>query len=192
LKRLPAGEDSYTYVALSHPWGDTTKYQTFGTYPEDLKKFKNEIQWDALPDTFKHAVQTTRALGKRYLWIDSVCILQGPAGDFQAEANRMQDAFGNAYCSTAASRADNHRSGFLNPRRQRAYYKFRSSSDRSFYVCEPIDDFKTDLLEGSLNQRAWVLQERALARRTVFFTASQTYFECGEGIRCETLSRLRQ
>jgi hypothetical protein len=43
-----------------------------------------------------------------------------------------------------------------------------------------------------LNKRGWVLQERALARRTIYFTARQTYWECGCGVRCETLTRLHK
>jgi hypothetical protein len=59
-------------------------------------------------------------------------------------------------------------------------------------VCEMIDDFNGDVVQGAMNKRGWVLQERALARRTIYFTESQTYFECGNGIRCETLGKLKQ
>jgi hypothetical protein len=58
------------------------------------------------------------------------------------------------------------------------------------YVCESIDNFKEHVLDGALNRRGWVLQEHALARRTVFFTTHQTYFECGRGVRCETMTKM--
>jgi len=41
-----------------------------------------------------------------------------------------------------------------------------------------------------MNKRGWVLQERALACRTIYFTAQQTYWECGGGVRCETLTKM--
>ncbi|KAJ9138333.1 Serine/threonine-protein kinase par-4 [Pleurostoma richardsiae] len=59
-----------------------------------------------------------------------------------------------------------------------------------FYICENIDDFNLHVLNGRLNKRGWVLQQHALARRTIFFTEHQTYFECGDGVRCETLTKM--
>jgi hypothetical protein len=57
-------------------------------------------------------------------------------------------------------------------------------------VCQNIDNFKDHVLNGELNSRGWVLQEHALARRTLFFTEHQTYFECSSGVRCETSTKL--
>ena len=38
----------------------------------------------------------------------------------------------------------------------------------------------------------WVLQERALARRTIYFAENQTYFECGRGIQCESMTNMHK
>ncbi|KAH6951058.1 hypothetical protein BKA56DRAFT_626064 [Ilyonectria sp. MPI-CAGE-AT-0026] len=92
-----------------------------------------------LPQTFRDAIRVTRELGKRYLWIDAICIIQADKVEW-----------------------------------------------------EYIDQFDADVEEGLLNQRVWVLQERALLRRTIHFTGSQIYWECGRGIRCETLTYMRK
>ncbi|TAQ89933.1 hypothetical protein B7494_g1781 [Chlorociboria aeruginascens] len=190
------GSDKYSYVALSHRWGDPRKCKHFVTLPgKVLDEFKEEIPSSGefgLPPTFQHAIEVARWLGKEYLWIDSICILQGLHGDFKSEAKVMEDVFSSAYCVIAASRAEDQRDGFLKPREKRKFLKFETSAGNPFYACEPIDDFKRDVLDGPLNRRGWVLQERALARRTIYFTQVQTYFECGEGVRCETLSKIRQ
>ncbi|KAI0016100.1 HET-domain-containing protein [Xylariomycetidae sp. FL0641] len=185
------------YVALSHPWGDTKKYPAFSTRRKDpsgrgheLEAFKQSIPFEQLPATFKDAVTATEALGIRYLWIDSICILQGDDGDFSDEAKRMEDVFSCAYCVLAASRASNQHDGFLQERRSREYLTLKGANGRPFYLCESIDDFSRDVLQGDLSRRGWVLQERALARRTIFFTKTQTYFECGNGVRCETLAKM--
>jgi hypothetical protein len=60
------------------------------------------------------------------------------------------------------------------------------------YVCDAIDDFNRDVENGQLNRRGWVLQERALARRTIYFADRQTYWECGQGVRCETLTKMNK
>lgn len=104
----------------------------------------------------------------------------------------MEDVFSSAYCVLAASRATGQHDGFLKPRIPRSFVTFKRGSEMPFYVCDAIDDFDQDVLQGSLNRRGWVLQERALATRTVFFTETQTYFECGEGIRCETLTKMHK
>ena len=187
------------YIALSHPWGDTTKYTPFSTLRKDpsgagheLELFKQSIPEDKLPMTFKDAVYCTRKLGKRHLWIDSLCIIQGKDGDFTQESKRMEDVFSGAYCVLAASRARSQHDGFLGPRPQREYVTFQRGTEKPFYISKTIDNFSKDVIEGSLNKRGWVLQERALARRTIYFTSNQTYFECGSGIRCETLSKMHK
>ncbi|KAI0432193.1 hypothetical protein F5Y09DRAFT_160880 [Xylaria sp. FL1042] len=185
------------YIALSHPWGDQEVHPPFSTLRKDpsgqgreLARFKKAIPPGEFPPTFRDAVLTTRALNIRYLWIDSLCIIQGEDGDFNEEAKRMEDVFSCAYCVLAASRATGQHDGFLQPIRPREYITFPGGAGNSFYVCENIDDFSGDVLEGSLNTRGWVLQERALARRTIFFTERQAYFECGKGVRCQSLTKM--
>jgi hypothetical protein len=185
------------YIALSHPWGNTDAYKAFVTLRNDhskdgrdLAKFKVSIPYDDLPKTFRHAVDCTRNLDIRYLWIDSICIIQGQHGDFADEAKRMEDVYSGAYCVIAASRAGDQRDGFLGARPKRQYVTFQP--EKPFYVCQIIDRFNEDVIMGPLNQRGWVLQERALARRTIYFTENQTYFECGNGVRCETLTKLHK
>ncbi|KAJ4311211.1 hypothetical protein N0V84_010573, partial [Fusarium piperis] len=169
------------YIALSHPWGDSQEHDHFCTTPENLyHRLTHGIAFDQLPGTFKHAVQVTHSLNIRYLWIDSLCIIQGHRGDFDIEAKNMQAIFSSAYFVIAASRASGTSSGFLGPRPARKFIRFGEFAS-PIYVCEAIDDFQHDVIEGDLNKRGWVLQERALARRTIYFTKNQVYWECGRG-----------
>ncbi|KAI8941650.1 hypothetical protein NX059_002863 [Plenodomus lindquistii] len=177
------------YIALSHPWGDTAKYETFRTLESNEETFRGAIPEDDLPATFKDAVDCTRRLGIPYLWIDSICIIQD-GGDFKKEAKHMEAVFSGAYCVLAASRAINQKSGFLKSRDQREFVKINHDEDESFYICDFIDNFNEHVIQGSLNKRGWVFQERVLARRTIYFTETQTYFECGAGVRCETMTNL--
>ncbi|KAK7734705.1 hypothetical protein SLS53_007810 [Cytospora paraplurivora] len=144
-----------------------------------------------LPTTFQHAVAATRGLGVQYLWIDSLCIIQGPDGDFQNEAKRMEDVFSQADCVLAASSATGQWDGFLTPREARNYLTIQQNDRPTVYLCDYIDDFSKHVRGSYLNQRGWVLQERALARRTIYFTSKQTYWECGEGVRCETMTKMQ-
>ncbi|KAF9735146.1 hypothetical protein PMIN03_007382 [Paraphaeosphaeria minitans] len=187
----------HRYIALSHPWGDTKRYPPFNTVRKDVtgekrdvESFKERIPYEELPATFRDTVDSTRALGIRYLWIDSICIVQGPDGDFSEEAKKMEDVYSGAFCVLAASRAQHQHDGFLQARPRPDYATLIGPGGHPYYVCHATDNFTEDVLQGSLNQRGWVLQERALARRTIYFTEAQTYFECGNGIRCETMTKM--
>ena len=142
-----------------------------------------------LPHLFKDAIKLTRALHCQYIWIDSLCIVQGEGGDFESEAVRMELVYGMAYCVIATTHAMGNSDSFLTPVLKRDYVKI-DNKGIPFYVCDPIDDFQEHVLNGHLNTRGWVLQERALARRTIHFTNKQIYWECGEGIRCEIMTRM--
>ncbi|KAF2204221.1 hypothetical protein GQ43DRAFT_453902 [Delitschia confertaspora ATCC 74209] len=188
----PAALEYGDYVALSHRWGQRTH---FYTTTSNIERHKQCIPFEDLPATFQDAVLTTHALGFRYLWIDSLCIIQGPGGDFHEQAKKMEDVYSSAFVVIAASRAKDHADGFLKDRPQRDWCMLPPSPispDKSpLYLCENIDDFEQDVLKGELNRRGWVLQERALSHRTIYFTKSQTYWECGQGVRCETLTKMR-
>ena len=199
---------SLKYVALSYPWGTDPPHWHFVTDSQFVKAHREEIP-NTLPQTLADAVKTTRQLKVPYLWIDSLCIIQGPGGDFAQEVDRMEAVFSSAYCVIAATSAEGSSSGFLdrNSRRELnamidpnyeqqnpVYIQDRDKNGNPnglIFVDEPFDDFERDVLKGLLNQRGWVFQERALARRTIHFTNNQTYWECGEGIRCETLTKMR-
>ncbi|KAJ8133546.1 hypothetical protein O1611_g71 [Lasiodiplodia mahajangana] len=178
------------FIALSHPWGDKDKHSHYCTTRQNISDHRNGIKVDSLPSTFKHAIEVTRQLGLRYLWIDSLCIIQGEGGDFDEQAKLMETVFSSAYCVIAATCAKGMSSGFLNSRR-REIFRFEKPGESAVYVCEPIDNFQLEVIEGPLNKRGWVLQERALARRTIYFAENQTYWECGYGVRCETSTRMK-
>lgn len=189
--REPGDGNVVEWVALSHRWGSGPHYST---NRKNLDSHVKGIEVESLPATFRDAITVTRALGIQYLWVDSLCIVQGPGGDFNQEAKRMEDVYSGAYCVIAASRATGHYSGFLGERKARDYVGLQGEGENEapFYICEMIDDFSGHVLAGEMNRRGWVLQEHALARRTIFFTEHQTYFECGEGVRCQTLTKMKK
>ena len=180
------------WIALSYRWGDSPP---FSTTRLNLTRHIKGMALSALPCTFQDAIKVTRALGKEYLWIDSICIIQGEDGDFSSESKRMEDVYSGAYCVLAASCATDQRSGFLQPRAKREHVALNCEKDGSsdtIYICSTIEDFRGHVLQGALHRRGWVLQEHALARRTVFFTEHQTYWQCGHGVRCETMVKMKK
>jgi hypothetical protein len=175
------------YITLSHCWGDILPLCTFKA---NIKTHLKEIKNDCLQKTFQDAVRVTRQLGIQYLWIDSLCIIQDDDEDWRREAKNMGKVFASAYCTIAATSARNSREGFLDrqpeqPVRLEDVYK---DLQTSVYVCG--GGFSSDIENGLLNKRGWVFQERALSTRTIHFSATETYWECGSVIRSENLTQI--
>jgi hypothetical protein len=99
-----------SYVALSHVWGDEMPLRTTTS---NLDYFKDGIPLSTLPQTFRDAVFMTRLLECRYLWIDSLCIIQDSREDWAKEAARMADVYGNAYVTVAAVNSANSKGGLF-------------------------------------------------------------------------------
>ncbi|KAF3014711.1 hypothetical protein E8E14_006964 [Neopestalotiopsis sp. 37M] len=149
------------------------------------------------PNDLLRFFRVPRKLGVDYLWIDSLCIVQAEPGnpedkdkgqDFLKEAGKMELVFSSAYATIAATCAGSPAEHFLKRRPERQFATI--PTDRGpYYLAEVIDKFSEDVDQSELNSRGWVFQERALSRRTIYFAENQTYWECGKGIRCETLTR---
>ncbi|KAF4448932.1 tol [Fusarium albosuccineum] len=183
-KRLQ-GED---YLVLSHCWGSPTEEEKkrFCTTPENYQDRLRGFSYDELPRTFQDAVRVTRLLGMQYLWIDALCIIQGPGGDWNSEARTMEDIFACAYCTIAASSARGWGDGFLKPNLDSSGIGMQGTPNTPTCAC----NFNKDVDEGPLVKRAWVLQERVLSRRIIHFATTHTYWECGDGVRCEQFTKL--
>jgi hypothetical protein len=67
-----SGEEG-SYTCLSYCWGSTEFIKTTRT---TLSKHLKNIPWHHLPKTFQDAIDLTSRLGIKYIWIDSLCILQ--------------------------------------------------------------------------------------------------------------------
>lgn len=98
------------FVALSHCWG--TSHRLMLTR-ETFDKVKGGIALADLPQTFRDAVKITKKLGLRYLWIDSLCILQDDDEDWEREASRMADVYAKSYITIAASASRDDSSGIF-------------------------------------------------------------------------------
>jgi hypothetical protein len=183
------------YTALSHRWGShppTEDDPRFCTTDNNIAARFNEFRLSELPKTFCDAIRVTRELGIEYLWIDSLCIIQWNSRDWDLQAERMQEVFASAYCTIAATSAVDSNAGFLARNSSAEYVRVQDTAGNQVCVCTHMDDFENDVEQAELNKRAWVMQERVLAKRTIHFGANQTYWECGEGVFCENLTIMKR
>ena len=60
------------YLALSYCWRNT---ESTVLQKKTLNMFQKHIPSSALPKTIRDAIEVTRTLGLRYLWVDALCIM---------------------------------------------------------------------------------------------------------------------
>jgi hypothetical protein len=179
--------ESIDYAILSQSWGSGARSLSRST----IDRFRRGVNIEALPLNVSDAIIVARGLKIRYLWVDMFCIISDSFGDVRDEFARMEDVICNALVVIAATSAPSCNSGFLNPvRPERPQITVTSPSGVLFHICKSIDNFQQDVEEGVLNKRVWNFRERVLARRTIHFTSTQAYMECGDGVQCETLTKL--
>ncbi|KAH8586240.1 heterokaryon incompatibility protein-domain-containing protein [Bisporella sp. PMI_857] len=179
------GDQRNQYTILSHCWGGSSPLITRA---DSLEERKRGVPLNALPKTFRDAVAVTRLLGIRYLWIDSLCILQEDRQDWEIEAPKMADYYSNAYITIAASRAENCETGFLLPIENRRVATVQCESDQSRFdviVQESHNTAATSELENKLYTRAWVFQEMTVAPRVISYGAKELEWYCREHNWCE-------
>lgn len=183
------GQKKYSkYSTLSHCWGAFVNLRMFRS---NIEEFKKQIRLSEFPQNFKDAVYSARQLGISYIWIDSLCIMQGDADDWNAEAPRMHSVYGQSYINFAAASARNCHEGFF---RHRQVSSLPPSTVETRWkgqqqTCKVIrNDFWTaELLNEPLYRRAWVLQERMLSPRTLNFGSRQIFWQCLGMTACESM-----
>jgi hypothetical protein len=188
LRLASSAGKSDQYATLSYCWGTYTGCRTL---KDNLKLRESNIVFSELPKAFAQAVKVTRALGIRYLWIDALCIIQDDEKDWIREASQMAEIYLNGHCRLAITAGKDPTEGFFPPQELLASVavpnlKHADTNGELFqcYLTHP-KHYITDVDQGYLNTRGWVLQERLLAPRTIHFTRDHIYCEdqddiCGE------------
>jgi hypothetical protein len=101
------------WVALSHCWGKDAP--SLKTITANLDALCQELPVDDLPLTWKDAILVTRRLGFRYLWIDSLCIIQDSKDDWLMESARIQIVYKGASLTLMAEASPDSTSGIFKP-----------------------------------------------------------------------------
>lgn len=172
------------YLTLSHVWGGNT----YGlTTAANMKERESEISPSSLPKTFRDAIVITGNLGFRYVWIDSLCIVQDSPEDWKANCHKMSTIFGSSTLTIASLWSTKSGDGIFCDRRNmypcNEFNSVRIFPDSikdqlpTFIRVAPWDLYYA-LHSFKLNKRGWVLQERILSPATLYCWNSEMFWEC--------------
>ncbi len=153
----------------------------------------NLIPMETLPRTIADAVILMRLLGFRYLWVDSLCILQGDDKDEAArkdwaqESSTMSSVYGKAVLTTCAAWGRSVHNDLFTSRNSTESdgIRLKLNCGKVPTLCGAVrlskppgmQPFK-DSLDQPLCYRAWTLQERLLSPRVLICNKDQFAWEC--------------
>lgn len=182
------------YVALSYCWGKSIHKTTKRNHGERFRQSKSLILED-MPPNIRNAIELVSRLGLkrgerevRYMWIDSLCIVQDDhdARDWERNAENMDLIFGNAFFTICAAdepddgpdgkSADEHTQYGL-----KAMYDRRSPEEKEILPGLKLVVSRSSqyvLPNSKWNKRGWTFQEHLLSRRCLIFTGNRIYFQC--------------
>ncbi|KAH6660964.1 heterokaryon incompatibility protein-domain-containing protein [Truncatella angustata] len=178
-------EPTQQYVVLSYCWGQGTGQPTWITTTSNIQSRREGFSLEILPRTIADAVTVARAVGIRYLWVDSLCIVQDDLDDWAKESRLLKRVY-TAAQFTIVSGTDSATSGLFIPRDE-----LRVSA--AHMTASPVTDsvkphhvalfplrttFGKIHWEGPTRKRGWCLQEELLSPRRLYFTHSQFIWEC--------------
>ncbi|KFA45501.1 hypothetical protein S40293_10304 [Stachybotrys chartarum IBT 40293] len=183
------------YLALSYCWG-TGQSRHAVTTKATIEAFQDNIPLDSLAPTVRDAILLVQRLGFQYLWVDALCIIQGDEADWKTESQAMGRVFENALCTITALGAKHADDGlFLSgnspeePRPTGVLFPCLNNAGKVLGYAsltvwpgvesEAGDAVSKDYLGSRWGERGWVLQERLLSRRMVYFGQHQMYWTCG-------------
>jgi hypothetical protein len=128
------------YITLSHCWGGMVTEEA-QTNPDTLEDRLENIPLDSLTKMFQDAIAMTRELGVRYIWIDSLCIIQNSPEDWATESSKLPDIYYNAYVTIAASDASNGTQGFRLRENHKALPVIIETSNDTICIGPAIQDW---------------------------------------------------
>ena len=150
------------YVALSYVWAASPQPS------------------NGWPDVVSHAMEVTRQLGYKYLWIDRFCIDQTNDAEKAHQISNMHLIFQQAEVTLVAAVDDfDGLSGVSTPGCSNKLARtVQQSLQLGDVTLVTVPNAAHEIRASNWSRRGWTFQEALLSRRVLVFTDSQLYWNC--------------
>lgn len=204
LCALPKKEQ---YIALSYCWpygAETTFLTTKAVYKDLLKPGGLEERLSSLTAVVRDAISFVREFGQRYLWVDALCIIQDDLEYKMSQIQQMDLVYGAALmtiiCADSQERPQPRDPRIVQLQPAHEIFPgigltgYRPGSRICLQItgkvgnltlAVPLAAVDVSVSYSRWNTRAWTFQEYALARRKLYFTDLQLYFQCSCAVFAE-------
>lgn len=178
LVRYP--QEGCQYLALSYVWG-----------PISQQSFEVGSSLTNLPQTIEDAVTLTLQLGKRYLWVDSLCINQRDEVEKHQQIEKMSIIYRGAETTIIALSGETANSGLARMPSNDAMYPQLRCCVNGKRLVGLMPTLSQQVWSSTWGSRAWTLQEALLSCRCLYISEHQLYFECNAMQCSESLNEAR-
>lgn len=187
---LVSGEEKSDYVTLSYCWGvrEPPKEPWFRNLRDISEELavKGALSRDStygvqIAKTIRDSIRLVPRLGQRYLWVDSLCIVQDDLDMKGAELPKMTDIYANSCLTIVAAEGENADVGlpgldFTRPRHMDQEC-VNLGEDK---LITPIN-YAAELGNTSFyHSRGWTFQEFTFSKRRLIFEQESVRWECKE------------
>lgn len=169
------------YVALSYVWGSIKKFtlrsDNFSELQGDGAISPNDPR---VPQTIRDAIVVCQNIGERFLWVDSLCIMQDTP-DKHRQISQIDTIYQLAKLTIVAAHGADADAGLPGVRlasRPTSQHRVNAQSMRFANILPSLEKLVNSAV---WNTRGWTYQERLLSQRKLYFTADQLFFECDHG-----------
>ncbi|KAB2571290.1 hypothetical protein DBV05_g10041 [Lasiodiplodia theobromae] len=174
----------YPYVALSYCWGPPPSdpipaalVRTTLTTPANLSaRCSAPFPTSTLTPTLRDTIAFVAALGTRYIWIDALCIVQGPGGDWETESAKMHEVYGNAAYTLCIASNDAATKPLFSARTAWKYKNVPCRLAGSWWIAAYEVGVEELRRKAPLAKRAWTLQEERLSPRVLYWSGQRMYW----------------
>jgi hypothetical protein len=177
--QLDSGCGSTDYVSLGYFWNQNEPVLA----TDCLQAMQNELSRELLPRALNKAISAAERIGYRYIWVDSLCVLQDSEEDKERECLATPDVYRNSALtivldqlqSSIYDQANIHEGSRRRADGIQSPCRPPGGTDNSAAAHTAID-FQTPGF--GWDTRAWSLQERFLSPRHLHLGEEQMYWEC--------------
>jgi len=203
------------YVTLSYVWGNTPSPLMLTSANIDNLCTPHSLSeklplGKQLPQTIRDAMQVTKTLGYRYLWVDRLCIIQDDQVQKPKNITAMAGIYSNASMTIIADNGDDAQglpgiSSTTSTSRRHCRRRRRPFNilyfpediqlvldDSNLPIAATTTTGESEAKTKTYNSRGWTLQEELLSNRTLRFTSREIRFLCRKSRFRELLHDSRQ
>lgn len=170
------------YVALSYVWGNTTQLQLTKASRKAAGKYGFlSARRASIPCSIRDAMTLCRGLAERYLWVDSLCVVQDDLESKMEQINNMDAIYSGATYTIVCAVGENADTGLpgIGETERIVDHHYKEYHGVGLTM-KPHSPRLTDgsAQASNWNSRAWTFQEYFLSRRLLVFTKTHCFFRC--------------
>ncbi|KAI1398264.1 HET-domain-containing protein [Hypoxylon fuscum] len=140
--------------------------------------------------TVRDAMEFTRQMGMKYLWVDTLCIIQDEPDDKSRLIGKMDEIYNCATATIIAAAGSDADAGLrgVSPRMGHPIEPTKivdASSGTTIDLSLCLPSLCEEVRSETWNTRGWVFQEQSLSQRCFYFTSEEVFFNCSEMQRRE-------